>query len=426
MIKLCILICLICAVIGFSIDKKVYSPIGIYSIWFFFLSFGANLLLFNLYQIDEIVYTYIAIAVMFFLIGGIIAKVNIYSIGRQKDIFNKNIFWIYLFIITVIYAPTLFRTIKVLFQGKSLTYIYSLTTLSQQGIKTEITKTGIEEVLDSYVLMPLMNLMIPLSIVLFFKEKKLNKLFIALWLLFIRLITSGTRSCILLFGEYIVLNIVFIYENRKVQIFLRQRPEYKKYIKLLILLAVPFVILISILTKQRGISNFVESLYYYYPGALGIFNQKLKQYNNLEITHSFGILSMMGFINPIVSFFQHLGIEPGNLFEKTLSLYHSLQNDPVYISDSWKGNVLVTNVYYFYVDGGIVGVIIGSIVYGYISENIYKKLNLKKSIKNMTLFSFFLCHILMMSHARMQISLMHIALSFVYMIPLFAVKIKYT
>ena len=72
------------------------------------------------------------------------------------------------------------------------------------------------------------------------------------------------------------------------------------------------------------------------------------------------------------------------------------------------------------------GVIIGSIVYGYISENIYKKLNLKKSIKNMTLFSFFLCHILMMSHARMQISLMHIALSFVYMIPLFAVKIKYT
>lgn len=409
---LCVLICSVCAFLGFAREKKIYSAAGIYSLWFALLAFFARFHFFDMYEISGMVYALIAMGVVCFSAGtGIVHCFRVGIRGRLlSSQVNDKILNLYLSAVTAMYVPVMIRTVKILLEGHNITYIYILANASNDGHINEMTATAVEELLKSYLFMPLFNLCVPVLLTLYYTRARTKYLLWSVILVAVRIVTSGTRNILLVFCEYFFFLMMMT----------KKRNKSKKIKVIFAVVIAGALSVIYILTRQRGIDKLAESVYFYYPGSLAIMDANLSLYADFR---TYGFLSCMGFVNPVMSLLEHAGITAPEVFHTALNIFHSLQHCPVNIAPMHEANVFVTNIFYFYIDGGTGGVVLGSLIYGMVSERLFLKSEAERSEKNVSMFLFWLCMMILCSHIRMQTTLMYIALSWLYMIPLF-IKVK--
>lgn len=402
---------------AFKREKNIYNPITIFAAIWSVIIFGASLRLFGIYEPTKEAKSIIYIGVFSFLFGCLFYKVlnrkliNTYKISKEEvfDIPYRKIYCLYSIAIIIFLIKSI-QSIELLFQGYDLYYIRYLAE-SEESIKS----LGVFDILYAYIAKPIVYLIIPISAVSYFSKKDKKLTVFTILIIILQVLTDGGRFILLYFIFHYVFS--FYIFNQKIRISAKQKRRIVIMITLL-------TIAIIYITISRGSSIFYN-LYTYTVGCVPHLSVRIEKFKMTNL-YTYGCSSMQGFIRPFLTILEKIGLfESFPLLVSRADFYTTSVEDLIYIGNGIPYNAFVTIFYYFYLDMGILGVIIGSFAYGYISYKIYINMKRKFILKNIVLYLMIIKTILT-SMVRFQFTHFIFGLSIIYIHLLFLkVKIKY-
>lgn len=165
---------------------------------------------------------------------------------------------------------------------------------------------------------------------------------------------------------------------------LRKRiHDLPMFVKILFVCAIAGLVFITSQRKMSGNSTILQNVYVYFVGPIPYLDNIIKNPDNYALYDNLLLgRATFGFItNPIEIIasrlfnFDYRGVD--NIITTYVSQY-------VYISPTLRANAFSTSIYPFMMDFGVLGIIIGPVIYGQIVSRIYKRS--RKVRKRRTLF----------------------------------------
>lgn len=435
---LIIVFCIAISVIGFKIEKRIYNPLTVFYVFWTIIVGLASLCLFKMKQTSQSTYTIVFLGLLSFfgayLLTRFLQKRHLTRATSEKekletqketeaDRFSLRYMVIYiLFGITILYL--LYRSysiIQLLISGNSLWEIRKLyfTTGSV------VTSSKFIQVYDVYVNKTLVELIFPtVSAIAFFKYKKRMMLIVSIVIAILNSLISGGRLVfyymfvllvfsMLIYSKYSINLKGFSIKNLNWQIFKKKGFYY---------VAIPIVFCFAAiwaLTSIRSGTSLFHEAYIYFAGCMPHLDLRL---GIIDKHHYFtyGIAIISGILKPIFICLNNvLGLPYPQFYTTDLNLLNV--NNFVFIGKDLKFNAFVTPFFYFYLDGGIIGVILGSALYGAICAFSYRKAVDCPNIRNIALYLLIIVGITT-SMIRFQFVMPAYVLAFVGILFLFTKK----
>lgn len=386
-----------------------------------------SLKLFQIYSVDNITIVVFLLGITSFLIG--CAPVS-FSVGREKSrrlIEEKRISYVFCtearfaFLIVSIFATVIFifraiHTIPFWAGGVSA--------VKQANAEGYINNSSWINILYTFFASPIEILSVfVIAIDFFFERSKFSKIQMLMTLLMLVFGYIASGSKFLLFVPVVAFFIVFfVYrQDKKSQMnreIFSKIPLWKKtFISMIFILIAVF--LIYMLSKKYG--GWIESVYMYLVGCIPCGDHAITDMLNGE--HYYGMVSLNGVFRVISQILALVGIKA----PYTLVMNDAYDSMLVYeraikISPSVSYNAFISTFSYFYKDGGIWGVLIGSLIFGRMSYLAYRHLVREKSTYRLLVY-LFVCYIIMFSIVRMQLFLAPTVMILVYIIIFFRRKV---
>ena len=358
-------------IIIFSIVYIIYSILmkkDIYDPSVMFVGIWGSISFMNLIRLYDIdvasssTYAVIFIGIISYLSGYFLAKCKVKKNNSSKKNDSKKInirivsvLSIFCFIILII---PFFKAVKFL----SISSLYDI----RYKYQNNILGNGAIEILYTYFASPFLVVMIVISLNnLFCKNIKIKYLLFTLIQVFMNIIISGGRFLLL----YIIISmILLILLNRN---YLKEKFKIRhvpyKY-KIFVIIAIILIITVSAL---RG-SDVFKTFYAYSSGSVVFLEYLLGNTYNKPL---YGLYSFNGFIRPFFVILRFLGIMQlpyGVIQVEDISL---MADKPYWLTKDIIYNSFTTCFYAPYIDGGKIGVVIIMILFGFISNKIYRNIN---------------------------------------------------
>lgn len=320
--------------------------------------------------------------------------------------FNYNLlFWVFVGLCWVVMGMAALRSLPYLLAGTEI---------------NEIRYVMREEVLGS-VNVPFIYFAEPMSYVILqyciFKLYKGENLFLSLACILITAVL--TELCIggRFFLYYVAFGFAFLFLARKLIIKGAKTEKTKRMSKAmrLLIIVVIFFLLFGII-QVTGEEKLFSSIYYYFCGCIKLLDVKISEFLTTE-NYTLGITSLNGFIRPILVFFRALGVI-GDLpqiaqdSEAYLLAVEEVTTEVTRSGGTFNG--FVSMFYTFYVDLGLIGVVIGSAIWGWFCEKIYLQMKNRGRDKDIILYLLVLMALSMVM-TRFPFCTYQYALSFVYL-----------
>lgn len=343
---------------------KLTSPLsGFCIVWCLICIFSYCKLL-PLYDVSARVYLIVLLGVLSFSIGSLncsqhsISKsdITIYdSNALRKKFISLQIIAIIIFVFANIPIMIMLRN------GMSMDDIYHMRIQMALGKETELnTIPSIVAIMLEYIARPILALSIPFSIVDYLRNKNKQTILFSLVLLLMGYINKANRM------DIFMALFTFIYLNA----IMHDGIKFKKSFYILVIIAIfSFSTLFDYVTSMRGSSGKInETLYYYSCGSLPFFDTKLSM---LEKTHEYtwGFTSLQGVIRPFFQTISNLGFEMPDVYMRATD-YANVE-DMSYVSNNREHNAFIGPFYFFFCDLGYFGVILFSIISGYLIQKVY-------------------------------------------------------
>lgn len=409
-----IIFSILVAFLGYLKNKDIYNPLTILFSIFGLILFFASLHLYGLYRASQYTYTIIFVGLISFFIGycfiELIKTKKPYSGTKYFDFFKYTIRYKLLyyicFIIIIFLSYRTMQVIEALSQGHSMSVIRS-------DAYSIINVSDWYSIISQYVVKPIVFALIPLTVIDFFIGKK-KLVVITLIIIVLTALGDGGRFIFLyILAQVLITAIIF-----KDRIGFSNKIVFNRKMKLSVIsLFIVISIAIFNITELRGVSSsFFRHIYFYTAGCIPHLDYRL----NLLESYTYGITFFRGYITTLLVFLNGTGIlNYPNFFTEAVQLAH-VEDRVLIASDSYY-NAFVTPFFYFYLDGGLIGVIISSFVYGIIFALSYYFVKNKRNILNVAIF-LLLMQGAFTSMVRWQFIIPAYALSFVFVI--FLVKIR--
>jgi oligosaccharide repeat unit polymerase len=397
--------CFLIACGSYFKEKNAYNPVTIFfSIWSITL-FLTSLRLLDIYEASDRTYYIIFLGLFSFLIGYYFLGIIRVKLTRENKLFNLNnsftlnrkFIYILIAIALVILFKTAFNSIFLLLQGNDLDYI-------RYVARNDVMSSN--AVAYVYIAQPIVHLMISISALNFYSDKKNKIIFWGTALLtLLTIISEGGRFLLL----YYILNYIYAPILLGKRFKLQKKDKKKMY--LIIFLAILVIVYISI---SRG-SNLGETFYMYISGSIPHLSQKIEYLDSVNY-YTWGVSSYQGFIRPFYTSLRSIGLitELPTIVSLAETLTLEVER-PIMISDTSYFNGFITMFYYFYADLGIFGVVFGSIIYGYLCRFAYSSLKLNFTNINVIVYLLFI-ETMYLSIVRYQFMSYMFALSFLYLL----------
>lgn len=411
-----VILCILFAVIGYFLEKNIYNPITSFTSIWAVIVFLCGLQLYNLYDVSEQIYWIVFWGVLLFSLGclvtilvnkSLLKKHVRFTFDVRKVIINYR--WVYIFctIMTLGYLINGIQTIQLLSNGYSFSDVRDFA-----GDTSSIYyKSSLSVAFLVYVVEPISMILVPLAALEFFSDKKRKRFLI--WMIFniiLKIFANGGRVVLVTFFIYIFIALLIF----------KKKIELKKETKFLIFFIGILVYFgFVIISQSREIVDINQSIYYYISGCLPYMQYKVAQVDQFK-HWTYGYATLNGFITPFLFFIK-------NIFMGFISYPSSfltaatIMDVTNFINISYTGityNYFASLFFYFYCDGGFLGVIFFSFIYGVISTNVYIKAELNKDIASIIVYLIILNGILF-SMVRFSFSLPAYALSFLFLLLLF-------
>ena len=189
---------------------------------------------------------------------------------------------------------------------------------------------------------------------------------------------TGSRNFIAKFFVYIV--VAYILGNLLLK---KKRTVDMKIICLGSVLA--FFLHIAIKARSLGMLSPLENVVVYLFGGISYFDNIIT-ITNVEMLYGRGMFGWI--ISPILYLLSLTGMFPNYTAEYIIG---DITKDGIYISDEFNFNALTTAMYPLFRDFGVMGIILGMMLYGIVVMTSERKLSENFNIKNLMLFfSFFI------------------------------------
>ena len=345
--------------------KDLVNPIFLFSMYWFFILFMAFLGLkgFNVAN-DYTLLVYFS-GILSFGIGGILLDKRYIKISnsgsdeRKETSLNTKMFYTICILVLGYSFIKFMRVLPFIQQGLSFGDIRSLYWSLGSGITTNALDYFIDNTINKGLQLVIFTVA---SAEIASKNKSRLLIFFLIAIALLTASISGGR--LVFFDVLIIIFMSFFIFKRKIQISSKTK-------KLITTVVVCSIICMVYLTNQRqGSEGFLLALYGNFTLNVPLMNHVILAVKESgDITY--GLTFLKGFIEPVFAVLNALNI--ANIPESisTLSKYIVPFFD---IGGNNVANAYTSAFFYFYLDGRIIGVIIGSTLYGIICMHFYNRM----------------------------------------------------
>lgn len=382
-----LLILLMLVLVFYICIKKDLLNANVYFLGIWFLSlFLAKLHLYNMMDISKKSILIIGIGLLGFVCGNTSVFRNKQSIKlepviiqeKNNYVFNKTIIYIILIVSLLFNIFMSMTVVSLLKSGVSYSLIRDAL-YGYSGINETIFKSTFSNTFFSWIDMPFTYVIVPIALTSIF-ERKYNRLFLVLCVIDIILFTFATSGRMLIFT--IVVQLFLLLKYYKINV----SKKTLKQIQKLIIFSIIVLIVITVMRQKEssGIDSQVSSYYSYFSINVPLMSYWVDYVDQYGIK-SYGNAFFKGILALINFFLNKLDISTP-LYIYTDQIINLTQSNWIEIFPKNWYNAYVSLFFYFYIDFGIPGVFIGSLVYGKIANYTYRHACIKREKKYLLVY----------------------------------------
>lgn len=368
------------------IKRDLLNPnIYFLGIWFISL-FLANLHLYDMMEISEKSLLIIGIGLLGFFCGNMSffkirqpVKLGANIISEKSEyVLNRVVVYIILIVSLLFNIFMSITVISLLKSGVSYSSVRDAL-YGYSGINETIFRSTFLNTFFNWIDMPCIYTIVPIVLTSIF-EKKYNKLFFILCVVDIVLFTFATSGRMLIFT--IVVQLFFLLKYYRINV----SKKALKRIQKLIIFSIIVLIAITVMRQKEsvGIDGHVSSYYSYFSINIPLMSYWVDYADQYGI-RCYGNAFFKGIVALINFFLNKIDISTP-LYIYTDQIINLTQNNWIEIFPKNWYNAYVSLFFYFYIDFGILGVFVGSLVYGKIANYIYKYACIKKEKKYLLIY----------------------------------------
>ena len=417
-----ILGCIIMVVLAFVLNKaKLFSPIKL------FFCLWTLIMILSCIHISELnvpsneAYALILLMLESFLLGNAIC---IFVNNRRKEVKDnvnhtlyKKLFYIICIMVITLNVIDAIIVFKHLFNGVPMWQIRNWTLAPFNSNNPILSRRSfIESFIRNVVFEPFGLLIHPVAAYyLFFDEnKKDKKIMIILSILTVISVSLAGGGGRLTYVYFVMCYLLAFFTFRKSA--KSKSSILKKYKKVIIAFTlIAFAIVIGFTVIRSGGRGFANETYRYFampPTLLSEWLPKIK----VE-PHTYGLLTTFGIHSYFFRGLNQVGMTSlvPNIFND--SFRHLLNAERFINIGSGNANAFVTPVYYFYLDGGFIFVVIASLFFGFLITHVFNRIDKKLDVRNFMLYMIIMYGVFV-SFMRIQTAIPSyiIAILFVYIL----------
>lgn len=327
------------------------------------------------------------------------------SINRStKDYdISKKTYFVFSVVLFIVLVVTTVNSIVLLASGVSLGQVRYL----ERG---DVLRFPIVDIMYNYYAVPMGYLLIHVNInKLFVEHKKALYLFSTIFIVIGSILTEGGRFIIYFVAADALVLLLYYSSNNMIRV----STKAKRIAWIGILLCVVGFVYI---TKDRG-SDVYKTIYIYLCGCIPFLSNKVEMFES-SFAHTYGFTSLNGFIRPVFIILEKVGLGIPDIILRVEDILLDVELNTYNIANNIVYNGFVTMFYSFYVDIGVVGVFLGSFIFGVFSGSVYRKLIINANERLLILYLLFVQYIIM-SMMRFFGTSFNFALCLVYLIILY-------
>jgi oligosaccharide repeat unit polymerase len=372
------LVCLFFIILITFFDKRIYNPFILFNAWWGITILISSLGLFDIFTPSAKTYSVMLIAILSFNFSVIFMlytskkgrvdskKVKGFEI-ESKYLLNHNSNFIKLLMFThsIIFFILVLRSIKAI---KLLLSGLSYSAIRYNYFKLDTIMSGYDHIINNLFVIPILTFsMIFVSLQYF--QSKYNKIimFSTIVCIILFVFSSGGRSILITFG------IIFI-----TSYLINKKDSYpinlsKKILMQMLLLFILFSLLYVSLRRLEtggGINEVLSTVVRYFSASYLYYENMIVFVKKDEVL-LYGMAFFGGIIDFFIFIFRFLGLDI-NPISSYISEYNQL-----YITVNSEGaiyNAFPTMIYTFFYDFGYLGIILGPLLFGYLSFIIYNRM----------------------------------------------------
>ena len=388
---LIILFCILIVLSTFFMDsKKMISPTKFFAcLWAFILMLSCiHIGILKKPSIEA--YVLLITMIASFLLGSLVCKYinkkrNVEIVKTDTQV-RKKLFYALCIIYILFNLIDISIVLKYKMQGVPMWQIRNWCLQPFGSVNPILSRRSfIETLFRNIVLEPLGLIIYPVAAYTFFTKKGKEKI-ISLSLAVLCLLTTsiaggGGRLVYIFFVLSYLLAFISMYKTNKIN-----EDLVKKYKKvLLIFVATAFVGTVIITLIRVKNESFLTQTYKYFAMPPTLLSEWLNRISGEP--HTFGLLTTFGVHSYFFRTLSQIGLTAlvPNIF--TRSFDHILNAEKfLTIGTVGSGNAFVTPVYYFYLDGGFIFVVIASLFFGFLVEHVFNKVEKNFNIRNFMIY----------------------------------------
>lgn len=407
------IICLIFFILNYLKTHSLISPASLFNISWGISTLLASINFSNLFPVSSQCCFIIFLGVISFNVSAILLsqknkKTFIFDTSYQL---NTNVILIIQIIILISFLLFFFRSLDLL-QYSTLTEVRSISFRVDGKLFTNIY----ELIYVRYIVEPFFTSMIIVVAYNIFFSKKINLFMLLLGISSILFdsLSFGSRLTSLRFIIIFII-ILSISKIKKINI---TKQKYIRYILMVALISIPIIAIFQISILRQ--TDSIISVFINYITSQYTFMDILIQKNQLSITNTNGLMFFGGLhdlfiilINKIFSI--HIPM--------ISDIYSFLTGNTIIVGRNKYYNALATSIFSFYIDGGLFGVCIESLLFGAISAFVYNIVNKKTTFINIGIYTIF-AFIIIFSILRWEFMISWPWLSFLFVFIISFIKKK--
>lgn len=423
------LMCFIFAFVGFRTERKVFNPLTVFcSLWGLIL-FLSSMHAYNLDLANQTTYSWIYIGIAMYTIGyyvckyvwrnnHVVFKNKRLNINKYNNTLNYRIVYALLIVCIPFYLKDLVTVILRVGIGADLRTIQKLL----QGNDDVFVRSSIENAIRFFIVNPFGWICLPITVVDYWLGKRDKKLIILTIILVVsRLFTTGGRASLIQLVFYFVAVYTFA-NSQNVSAFSQQlKGRIKKNKRRFILIGVLGIAALVASTFSRAGQSAIRAIYYDFAMQPMMLQTWAAEAEKLSV--GYGAASLNGFLYPIDYLMRNtIRLALPHSFQEIYQMIMSTDTDWKTIGYGIRANAYVSGFWFFYVDGRVIGIAIGSFLFGFFCRISFRNMIKLKSQRNVAVYSMILISVFY-TFGRFQFTQSSYVLGLIYL-SLFFYKLR--
>ena len=380
---------IIATFIGNRRYRNSYNPMTLFFGYWSVLIFFAILHLYTFYPLSTDTFILFSVGLFSIFIGFFIT-------GRYKFVFKKEAQYVpkrrtynyrIFFIINILLLAFIVMRVMILLQmiasGRSWWNIRLIASGNDEGdYFLSFWGSNLMYNIYTYIVAPIIYMEAPMFVIMVYNAKYRNKRLMILMLANFALFSVMTvsRNLMSFMVVYFVVGFFVFNKNSDPRV-RRALKKIRKFIPVVLIVLIAGIWRISALRNTE--EDIFETLYIYMIGGLPSIEYRLQHFTYPMYT--LGLYTLRGFVRPFLLVTHMLGLGAPEIYQTVIQIAKDCEMY-IPIGSDVRMNAYATIFYSLYRDSGYAGIIIGSLIFGFLMKSTYDSMHTKNDMRSYVIY----------------------------------------